>query len=200
MQTNAIKLFAKKSLVLSAVLLSFSQSVALANDYEVTVLAGQMSGSDFRSADGNQSIDVGNDTNIAIGFAWQDSPNGQGQILLNRVSHELDQINTDVDIIYAHFNGIAQFRQQNYVTTVGLGLGGALFDANDSEIFPSATVAVGTRYEFTPNFALVTELRAYATLTDDDSDIFCQGENCAAQVDDSIYIDTNISVGIAYSF
>jgi len=124
---------------------------------------------------------------------------------LNRVSYDFigeNQTNNKLDITYAHFNGIALYRQQNYVTTLSLGLGGTHFDAEQGseELYPSASVTLGTRYEFTPQMALVTELRAYATLIDEDDALFCQQNMCSANFSDSLWIDSSIAVGIAIKF
>lgn len=172
--------------------------------FEFSAMVGQMYGSDLVSNEDNDiSVDTG--TNIALGIAWQKTNNGQGQVLINRVSHDVeysDDVTNALDITYAHFNGVALFRQQNYVTTFSLGFGGAHFDVENGsdEFYPSASVAFGTRYEFSNNMALVTELRAYATLVDEDDNLFCKGDTCAINFDDSVYLDSSISVGIAIKF
>ena len=181
-----------------------SSTTALANPLEINAMFGQMYSSDLSATD-NSSINVDAGSNIAIGIAWQESVNGQGQILLNRVSHDFtseNNTNDSLDIIYAHFNGVALFRQQNYVTTMSLGIGGAYFDATSGgeEVYPSATVSLGTRYEMTDNIAIVTELRGYATLIDKDDAMFCQQDICSANFENSVWIDTTISVGIAIKF
>lgn len=182
----------------------FLSNTVRANQLEVSVMLGQMVSSDLVANDNNDiSVDSGN--NIAIGLAWQENINGQGQVLLNRVSHDFIGENAEknsLDITYAHFNGVALFRQQNYVTTLSLGFGGAHFDAEQGsdELYPSASVAFGTRYEFSKQMALVTELRAYATLIDEDDAIFCLQDNCSANFTDSLWIDSSISVGIAIKF
>ena len=181
-----------------------SSNSASANQLEISAMLGQMVGSDLIASD-NSDIDVDSARNIAIGFAWQESVNGQGQILLNHVSHDFTGQNGEndaLDITYAHFNGVALFRQQNYVTTLSVGLGGAYFDADkgSEELYPSASVAFGTRYEMSKDMAIVTELRAYATLIDKDDAMFCQQETCSANFNDSLWVDSTISVGIAIKF
>lgn len=188
-----------------AMLCSLSISNAVqANQLEVSVMAGQMYGSDLVASD-SSDINTDSGSNIAIGIAWQENVNGQGQVLLNRVSHDFIGENAEqssLDITYAHFNGVALFRQQNYVTTLSLGFGGAHFDAEqgNNEVYPSASVAFGTRYEFSKQMALVTELRAYATLIDEDDAMFCQQDICSANFDNSLWIDSSIAVGIAIKF
>ncbi|REL30355.1 hypothetical protein [Thalassotalea euphylliae] len=174
------------------------------NGNEITPYVGYMFGSDIGAADGSD-IAMSDDAHLGIAFSWQDSPNGQGQVLINYVKHDFDsQIDgttEDLTLLYAHFSGVAQFRQQNYVTTFSLGLGGTFMDSDyESGLYPSATIAIGTRYEFSPTLAFVTEIRTYATLTDDDDDFFCEQSICAAEFDDTLYIDTSISVGLAFVF
>lgn len=177
---------------------------AIAKPLELSVMFGQIYGLDLVTND-NSDINTDSGNNIAVGIAWQENVNGQGQILLNRVSHNFisnNQANHELDITYVHFNGIALYRQQNYVTTLSLGLGGAYFDAKQGseELYPSASVAFGTRYEFSQKMALVTELRAYATLVDEDDAMFCQQDICSANFSDSLWIDSSISLGIAIKF
>lgn len=192
----------KKAFALYVTLFSFS---AIASDFEVSAFLGQMYSSDLTDTSTDNTLSVDSGGNFGLAVAWQDSPNGQGQIMLNVVSHdfssEADNQNHSLDIMYAHFNGIAQFRQQNYVTTVSLGLGGAYFDSDVSEeLYPSATLAFGTRYEFSDRVALFTELRGYASLVDDADNMFCESEICHAQFKDSLWVESNISLGIAIKF
>jgi hypothetical protein len=187
--------------ILCTLLLS---NAAIANQFEISAMIGQMYGSDLVAND-NSDINTDSGNNIAVGIAWKENINGQGQILLNRVSHDFtgqNETNNQLDITYAHFNGVALFRQQSYVTTLSLGVGGAYFDAEQGseELYPSASVAFGTRYEFSDQMALVTELRAYATLIDEDDAIFCQQEICSANFIDSLWVDSSIAVGIAIKF
>ena len=193
--------------LLTAALVGFSTQARQVNGqsgYEFTPYIGYVISSDIGS-DNSGDVELSNDAHIGFGLAWQDSPNGQGQILVNYVTHDFDNVidgsSEDLKLLYAHFNGIAQFRQHNYVTTFSIGLGGTYMDSDyESGLYPSATVAFGTRYEFSPFFALTTELRSYITLTDEDEDFFCKNSVCAAQFDDALYIDNAISIGLAFAF
>lgn len=173
--------------------------------FEITPYVGQMFSSDLREPLSVETISVDSGTNFGIGLAWFDSPKGQGQVLLNHVSHNFSSKATGnkhkVAVTYAHFNGVALFRQNKYVTTLSLGLGGAYFKTDESSnLTPSATIAVGTRYEFSNNFAFVTELRGYASLVKEDDDSFCSNDICSAQFKGAAWLDTSVSVGLAYSF
>lgn len=174
------------------------------SDYEITPYIGYMLASDIGATDGS-NISMSDDEHLGMAFSWYDSPNGQGQVLVNYVKHnfdsQIDGTSEELSLLYAHFSGVAHFRQQNYVTTFSLGLGGTFMDSDyKSDLYPSATIAIGTRYEFSPTLAFVTELRTYATLTDEDDDFFCEQSNCAAEFDDTLYIESSISIGLAYTF
>lgn len=190
---------------LAFALLPLSVSASDTSKWEFSAHFGQSWASDLDAtqSDGTVAIDDGN--NVGLAIAWHDSPNGLGQVMLNLVSHDyvsdIDQQSYNLDISYLHFNGVALFKQASYVTTVALGLGGAQFDTSFNEKFyPSATVAIGTRYEFSNNLSFITELRAYGSLVDEEDKLFCQGDNCHARFESSLWVETNISIGIAYRF
>ena len=178
--------------------------ISQAGQFEFTPMFGQMFSSDVEGVTSDDSLSVDNAAHFGLGIAWQESPNGQGQILISRVSHEftsdLDNNDYDIDITYAHFNGVALFKQPNYITTFSIGLGGALIEGNSEELYLSATMAIGTRYEVSDNFAIVTELRGYATLVDDEDNLFCEDEVCTAHFEDSMFLEGAVSIGIAIKF
>ncbi|WP_281556231.1 hypothetical protein [Thalassomonas sp. RHCl1] len=180
-------------------------NTAMANGFEITPYIGQMYSTDIHGSDGSTELSVSDDPHLGFAIAWQASNQGQGQVLINAVNHDftsdIDQQKYSIDIIYAHFSGVAQFKQQSYSTSVSLGVGGAYFDAdNGSSLYPSITTAIGTRYEISKNLALVTELRLYASLTDEDDDILCKSDTCIASFDGALWLDSAISFGIAYRF
>lgn len=176
-----------------------------AAELEVTPMLGYTFSPKLTSDDTTVNMATTDEPNIALAFSWQDSVNGQGQILVNYISRDFtnntDQSTHSFDTLYAHFNGVAFFKDRNYITTVGVGIGATYFNSDfDNAIYPSITVAVGTRYEFSDSLSFITELRAYATLTKDDETIFCQNDNCVAHFDDALWLDSQISIGLAYSF
>lgn len=192
------------TLVISTLAMLIPYSV-YAGDLEITPYIGQMYSADLVAGSDSTDLSVNDASHYGFSIAWRDSPNGQGQILLNTVSHDFvssaDSQLHSFDVTYAHFNGVAQFRQRHYVTTVSLGLGGAYFDTDDkNELYPSFTLAFGTRYELSKNFALVTEIRGYASYIEDDNQLFCEGETCHALLEESVWLETSISAGFAFSF
>jgi hypothetical protein len=61
-------------------------------------------------------------------------------------------------------------------------------------------MAFGTRYELSKNVALVTELRGYASYIEEDNQLFCQESICHALLEDGLWLDGSISVGLAIKF
>jgi hypothetical protein len=177
-----------------------------AQDIEITPFIGKMTSSNLISTQDN-SIDLAADdaNNYGLAIAWQDSPKGQGQVLFNTVSHNFistsDLQKHSFNVTYLHFSGVAQFKQRYYVTTVSLGVGGTYFDTeNKEEVYPSLTIAFGTRYELSKTFAIVSELRGYASYIEEDNQLFCEGTTCHALLDKSMWIEGSISVGFAVKF
>lgn len=185
-------------------LLSFSQH-ATATEFEIMPLVGYTFSPDLNNGENTNSIPTTDEQNFGLAFSWQDSAKGQGQILVNYVSrdftNDVTQTTHSFDTLYAHFNGIAFFKEKSYTTTVGIGVGATYFDTDyDDAIYPSFTASLGTRYEFSDNLALITEIRAYATIAKDDDRTFCNEDTCLAQFDSGIWVDAQASIGIAYRF
>jgi len=192
------------ALTMLIVCLIFANNIN-ANEYEFTPYVGYTYSDNLNGDISGEQLSISNDTNFGFSFAWQNGPNGQGMVLLNKVSHDyksdLDNQTHSFDVIYAHFNGVAMFRQDKYITTVSLGAGGAYFDTDSSsKMFPSVTAAFGTRYEISDQFAFVTEIRGYASLTNKANDLFCQSSLCSAKLSNSAWLETSISAGITYKW
>lgn len=193
------------SIVISATALLLTLATH-ARDLEITPFIGQMSSSDLsNNQDDGTDLIINGANNYGLAIAWQESPKGQGQILFNTVSHDFistsDLQEHSFDVTYLHFSGVAQFKQRYYVTTVSLGLGGTYFNTdNKEEIYPSLTIAFGTRYELSKTFAIVTELRGYASYIEEDNQLFCEGTTCHALLENSMWLEGSISVGFAVKF
>lgn len=202
----SLKLFSQSNIVFTVLCSMQLFFVNLqATEFEVTAMIGQTFSPDLTNGNETKTLPTTNEPNIALALSWQDSPKGQGQILINYISRDftddIDQSTHSFDTLYTHFNGVALFKENNYITTVSLGIGATYLSSDfDNVTYPSLTAAVGTRYEFSDNLAFTTELRAYATLTDEDDTVFCQHDSCLAHFDSAIWFDSQISIGLSYRF
>ena len=206
-----LKFFSRSKKVIVALCCMQLLSInAQAGDLEISSMLGYTFSPKLTNSDNTLDVATTDEPNVALAFSWQDSSAGQGQILINYISRNftangfndnIDQSTHSFDTLYAHFNGVTFLKNRDYITTVGMGIGATYFNSDfDSAIYPSVTIAVGTRHEFSNNLSFITELRAYATLTKDDDTIFCQNGTCLAHFDNTIWIDGQISVGLAYNF
>jgi len=194
-------------LKLLLILIIFIAIKSKANEYEFTPYIGYMFSSDLQQTD-SSAITVSDDVHLGFAIAWHESSKGrrrgQGQILINYVSHKFSTSETTdnkFDLIYAHFSGVGFYGKTGYITTLGLGFGASYIKSSLGDSFyPSSTIAIGTRYLVSKDLTLVTELRAYATLIKEDDNIFCNNTQCLALFDGAVWLDTSISVGFAYKF
>lgn len=189
----------------SLFLMLFLSTNLQAVELEVTQLIGKNFSPELINDDYSAKLSTTNEPNFAIAFAWQDSPTGQGQVLVKYISRDftdtIDNTTHSFDTVYTHFSGVSLFKEREYVTTLGLGIGTTYFHSDfDSALYPSITLAVGTRYNYSANLVFITELRGYATLTDDDDTLFCKEDSCVAQFDRAVWLDSQISIGLAYRF
>ena len=202
----SLKFFSRSNKVLVALCCAQLFSIsAQAGDLEITSMLGYTFSPDLVSDDNAVDLATTNEPNVALAFSWKDTTAGQGQILVSYISRDftdnIDQTTHSFDTLYAHFNGVAFFKERNYITTASMGVGGTYFKSDfDSAIYPSITFAVGTRYKFSDNLSLITELRAYATLTKEDESVFCQEDSCLAHFKSTLWFDGQASIGLAYSF
>lgn len=207
---NKKRTFTQVSLCTLSFLLPFSQSVSAA-DIEITPLLGYTFSPDLVSSAQHINTDVSNTMNLGLAIAWEQGGKskrkntGQGQVLINYIDRDFtsktDNNKHSFDTLYAHFNGVTFIDNGSHITTIGFGFGGTYFKSDsDSSIYPSLTAAVGTRHAITDNLNFVTEVRAYATLVKTDDSLFCHNGTCIANFDRSFWLDSQLSIGLAYQF
>jgi hypothetical protein len=179
---------------------------------EITPFAEYVFSDDLIIEGTEQNVDVDDTAAFGVVVGWPSDTGGQGQVSLSYGSYDFSSYANDTytessfDLLYAHFSGVAEYRQQNYSTTVSFGVGATFIDADQgsSSTYPSLTAALGTRYSLSEQLSLVTELRVYGTFAEDDSTIFCSsnasGSNCIAQFDGSFWVDGALRLGVAYKF
>lgn len=104
--------FIKSANCICAIIISnialFLSPLSYAGDIEITPYIGQVFSSDLVNSLDATDVTIDDASHYGLAIAWQDSPNGQGQILINRASH--DFISSSVlqvhsfDVTYAHFS------------------------------------------------------------------------------------------------
>jgi hypothetical protein len=177
--------------MLAFMLMANSATAKQQQQFEITPFYGYLFADNTTDVDGNK-VSVPSDSLYGVSFAWQDSPNGQGAIMFSHSPRDitLNDVKYRYDINYLHFNGVALFRQMNYITSVALGVGATYISTDSTNVndgfYPSLTGALGTRYQLSSSVDLVTEARFYATYYKDGND--------------ALLFDTQVTLGVAYKF
>ena len=201
---SPLKFNSVSSFVLLFIITFFLPNKGNTNEFELTPYIGSMFSSDLQSVDSENRLNVSDDLHFGLALAWQESKTGQGQILINYVSHQITDAQGEqykFDLVYAHFSGIGHYGKRGYITTLGLGIGASYMKSSfDDGFYPSTTIAIGTRYFISKELTFVTEIRAYATLIKEEDNIFCDNGECLAVFEGAIWLDTSISIGFAYQF
>ena len=110
----------------------------------------------------------------------------------------------DMGIYYLHLGGSNFFEgragQGGYVAG---GLGATLMSPStsglNSEVRPSASLAIGYEHAFNPSLALRAELRGYATLINSSGSFFCSG-GCVVSLKGDALLQAAALVGLSLRF
>jgi hypothetical protein len=161
--------------------------------FEATPFVGYRVGGRFegeRPLDSSEfEVDVKDGSSFGLDLGLYRDETSFYELLYSRQEAGLDSreaalAGVDVRTEYLHFGGTLLFpRDRGYVPYLSLTLGATRLNAlggdYDSETNLSASVGGGFRFPLGTNLAATLGVRAYVTLVDSDTDIFCisTGEN-----------------------
>jgi hypothetical protein len=83
---------------------------------------------------------------------------------------------------------------------LGAGIGVTRFDAYESEVAPSMSLALGVQPRLTQRLALRAEVRGYGSLLNDDSAFLCNPEVCAFRVRGDLLTQWQANIGLTLRF
>jgi len=155
--------------------------------FEATPFVGYRVGGRFegeRPSDSSEfKVDVEDDGSFGLDLGLYRDDTSFYELLYSRQEAGLDSreaalAGVEVRTEYLHFGGTLLFpRDRGYVPYLSLTVGATRLDAlggdYDSETMLSASVGGGFRFPLGANFAATLGVRAYVTLVDSDTDIFC---------------------------
>lgn len=99
-----------------------------------------------------------------------------------------------------HFAGALILSDHVMAPYIGAGIGVTRFDAYDSEVAPSMSLALGVQPRLTKQLALRAEVRGYGSLVNDDSQFLCNPEICAFRVRGDLVTQWQANVGLSLRF
>jgi opacity protein-like surface antigen len=212
-----VRKFATGSLValLSCVAMSTSaqaQEEIPTRTFEVSPFVGLMAGGGFEDPADNSDRDVKGDTNFGVFLNLvADVPERQYELLYTQQSTIIEgDVPIDLDLKYLQIGGIVTYPQNRYVIPYfGATVGAAQLspDASglDEETKVSFSVGGGVKFPITDHIGIRLDARAFITLLEDDSEIFCvsAGEaasGCAIRPKSDTFVQYTGSLGVTVGF
>ncbi|MFO8153421.1 outer membrane protein [Thioalkalivibrio sp.] len=200
----AVRLVAVMTVALAGALpASAEQSV-----FSVTPMAGYRGGGELDEEDRGRSLDVDGDLAGSLVFNLEESTNRWYELLYSRQETSVDGADVDLSLQYLHVGGMAAWPQNGFSSYLAAGIGATFVnasgDGSGSDTRPSFSVGLGVLIPVAERIAVRLESRAYLTLTDGDTDIFCrsgeQGGVCRLSYSGDLFTQIDAMAGLTFRF
>jgi hypothetical protein len=181
------------------------------NDFEFTPFAGYMAGGEFEDPidSSDRDLDAGSDFGLIVNAAtdwWR-----HYEMVYAHQGTEVDGVEPfDMDVEYLHFGGSVSYpdTEAKYVIPYfGMTVGATRFSPDqaglDDETKFSLTMSTGLRIPITQHFGVRLDLRAWGTLLDSDSEIFCvssAGLTCRIKAKGDFFLQYSANLGVTVGF
>ena len=181
------------------------------NQWEFTPFVGYMAGGEFEDpVDGSdRDLDAGNDFGIIMDAAadwWR-----HYEMLYVRNSTTVDGVEPfDMDVEYLQFGGTVSYPDTEYTHVIpyfGMTIGAARFSPDgsglDDETKFAATIGGGLRIPINKRFGVRLDLRAFGTVLNSESDIFCvssAGLTCRIKAKGDFFLQYAANLGVTIGF
>lgn len=181
------------------------------NHFEVTPFVGYMAGGEFEDPTDSSSRDLeaGSDFGLIVNAAsdwWR-----HYEMLYVRQSSQVDGFEKfDMDVEYLQFGGTVSYpdaESTHVIPYFGMTVGAARFSPDaaglDDETKLALSIAGGVRVPINDRFGVRLDLRAFATVLDSDSDIFCvssAGATCRIRVKSDVLLQYSANLGFIVGF
>lgn len=180
------------------------------NTFEITPFIGWMAGGAFEEPATNE-LDVEDETNYGIFLNLiADVPERQYELLYAKQSSAVEDLAMDLELQYLHIGGTVAYPQTEHVIPYfGVTVGAARFTPDlpglDDETKVSFSVGGGMRFPITKHFGIRFDVRAFVSLLEDDSQIFCVSDpantsGCAIKPKSDTFVQYTGSLGLSVGF
>ncbi len=184
-------------------------------DFELTPYGAYRVGGEFEERDGPLSIDVDDGASFGLIFNAKHSPITQWEIIYSRQETNADATGLGLSetaprlsVEYLQAGGTYLWDGDRVRPYLAATIGGTRVDIStpgfDSDAFWSFSLGLGLHVSPTSRLGLRLEARAFGTLLDSDSDLFCEfgpGNNvCAVRIDGTLMWQTEALAGIVFRF
>jgi opacity protein-like surface antigen len=181
------------------------------NNWEFTPFVGYMAGGAFEDPtdDSDRDLDAATSYGLFVDAAtdwWR-----HYEMLYARQSTKVDGFDKfDMDVEYLQFGGTVAYpdaEATHVIPYIGMTIGAARFSPDqaglDDETKFALTLGGGVRVPLTDRFSVRLDLRAFATVLDSDSDIFCVssgGATCRIKVKSDMFLQYAANLGFTVGF
>jgi len=206
----------KPSLLLAALLAAIPAN-AIADDarFALTPLVGYRFGGNFEIEDSDLRVELDDSASFGLLFNAYHGPNTTWEVLYTQqqTKSRIDPPNTatsavDTDIHVLHLGGTYHGDSDTVQPYVALTVGGThvrtATTGSQSDTFFSGSIGIGANVFPRRRFGLRFEARAYGTLTDSSTDLYCStgpDQNvCAVRIEGTVLSQVETFVGFSYRF
>ena len=181
------------------------------NNWEFTPFVGYMAGGEFEDPTDNsdRDLDAATSYGVLVNAAtdwWR-----HYEMLYLRQGTKVDGFDKfDMDVEYLQFGGTVAYpdaEATHVIPYIAMTVGAARFSPDqaglDDETKFALTLGGGLRVPLTDRFSLRLDLRAFATVLDSDSDIFCVssgGATCRIKVKSDVFLQYAANLGFTVGF
>jgi hypothetical protein len=195
--------------------LLLSSAVFAADDnlnFEITPFGGYRFGGSFDVTESAASYEFKDSSSFGLILNLRDKANTQWELLYSNQSTEVQlqsavnlQSSIDVDMHILQIGGTYQGPGDTVRPYLAATIGGTNIKAESgSDSFFSGSIGVGLQIRPADRLGIRIEARAYGTLTDSDTDLFCRtgpDQNiCAIRVDGEILSQFETFAGVVFRF
>lgn len=201
--------------VLSATGIAASPAGAEENRYELTPFGGLRTGGTFNIEDSDASYKLDDSGSFGLLFNVRQSPDTQWEVLYSRQQTDAllrDSSSTassvDTTLHVFQIGGTYQGAGEKLRPYVAMTLGGTHIRTSASEArsdtFFSGSLGLGVNMLPTNRIGVRLEARAYGTLTQSSTDLFCStgpdNNVCAIRIDGTVLSQVELFAGLVFRF
>ena len=158
--------------------------------FELTPFAAWRGGGEFSDTQSSATIKLRESSAFGVTLNGLVQQNTQWEVFYGRQSTEAgptgtlsDSVPFDMDIDTLHIGGTYLFEGEKIVPFIAMTLGASRYDPHPADFsaqtFVSGSIGGGWKFNLARNVGLRVEARAYGTLVDSDSRLFCESDGGA---------------------
>ena len=194
--------------LLAFIMLLFQMSIAIA-EVEVTPMLGYRTGGEFNAIGVPATLKLEEAETYGVTI---DIDHGKYQQITVLYSRQETSLRTsqfgvqnplfDVDVEYLHIGGNQIWIKEKMRPFFGATVGATHFNTQEysSTTRLSFSIGGGSKFFLTKRIALMVGARAYATLFNSSSSIFCGNNGCSAAVSGSALFQFEATAGVTFRF